>query len=49
MKKMECCEYGTRPMDWRYEVFLNELIPNVKIPNLENGENSEHKNPKILA
>ncbi len=31
---------------WRYELFPNETIPNVKIPNPENGKIPERKNPK---
>jgi hypothetical protein len=30
----------------RHELFLSEIIPNIKIPNPENGENPECKNPK---
>jgi hypothetical protein len=33
-------------INWGHELFPNEIIPNVKIPNPENGENLEHKNPK---
>ena len=43
---------GTHSKKWGrrcYEVFPNELIPNVKIPIPENGENTECKNPEIIA
>jgi hypothetical protein len=30
----------------RYELLPNEIIPNIKISNPENGENPECKNPK---
>jgi hypothetical protein len=30
----------------RYELFPNETIPNVKIPNPENVEKPERKNPE---
>jgi hypothetical protein len=30
----------------RHELFLNEIIPNIKIPNPKNGENPKCKNPQ---
>jgi hypothetical protein len=30
-----------------HELFPNKIIPNIKIPNPQNGENPERKNPEI--
>jgi hypothetical protein len=45
-KRLFACSAIT-VLNRRHEVFWDELIPNVKIPNPEIGENPKSKNPEF--